>query len=167
MVVCLLSPRLPSPPQALLYAQTKRLNQSRPVQADGDAQQALMTLAVRVSTLVAAFDRVAADADAMADAATQFQDILQVRAANTLAHAVRCILCALPISETRISMWRLNRSGSCYLQTYPILPFTLNIPYLRTVRRKPAVHQLPGRSVWLQCGAGPQRESCAGPWRWT
>ena len=37
-----------------------------------------MTLAARVSTLVAAFDRVAADADAMADAASQFQDILQV-----------------------------------------------------------------------------------------
>ena len=37
-----------------------------------------MTLAVRVSTLVAAFDRVAANADAMAEAATQFQDILQV-----------------------------------------------------------------------------------------
>ena len=49
------------------------------VQADGEKQQALMTLAVRVSTLVAAFDSVAADADAMADAATQFQDILQVR----------------------------------------------------------------------------------------
>ena len=48
-------------------------------QADGEAQQALMTLAVRVQTLVAAFDRVAADADAMAEAATQFQDILQVR----------------------------------------------------------------------------------------
>ena len=43
-----------------------------------------MTLAVRVSTLVAAFDRVAADADAMAEAATQFQDILQVRACIAL-----------------------------------------------------------------------------------
>jgi hypothetical protein len=61
-------------------------------QADAEVQQTLMTLAARVSTLVAAFDRVAADADAMADAASQFQDILQVRLRQrAYAYACRAI----------------------------------------------------------------------------
>lgn len=49
------------------------------MQADPEEQEAVLTLAVRIAALVKAFDRVAADSDAMDAAALQFQDILQVR----------------------------------------------------------------------------------------
>ena len=80
------------------------------VQADDQAQQTLMTLAARVSTLVAAFDRVAADADAMADAATQFQDILQVSALKG-ASACALEIIAVTVSSDAANAAQILTSG--------------------------------------------------------
>ena len=84
-------------------------------------QQTLMTLAVRVSTLVAAFDRVAADADAMAEAATQFQDILQVpctamQSRLRMSHcafvtSLKCCTCYGEVSLAKIM--RFKRCFAC------------------------------------------------------